>query len=407
MNKKIILSALLISSLSGNAQLLDKIASKVMKQKKKENTEKVSENTSSQTTTASNPNFTYLNNQQAATKYGTKIGMLPAGHELIKVYNSTHWHAQYWTENNILKYFYTSGVYVDDTAYKDIKTTTSDGKVLNGLPSANNLPLSNPKAVPAISGCNSYNDETSEHNYFMLSDNEAKGKVDLQQNTGADYRPSYVLTISGKKMGSYSAMPIGIMSQVNKKSFWLTSTLMPGYDEMFFDGKSVYKTKNGQVIIPSGKTQFSSDGTIGVMNIMQPDNMDANNRLPFLFTTGKLIPPFNDDLDYKILNSGELLAKLQTSDKSSYILNGKTKIVMPEATDIDFFSNQTATKWASYGNNTTYFSDGTAIKDDAQRTGENVLNPVQFPKKVEINNKSYLVWLQTVDQDIYLCKKEL
>jgi hypothetical protein len=80
---------------------------------------------------------------------------------------------------------------------------------------------------------------------------------------------------------------------------------------------------------------------------------------------------------------------------------------MPEATDIDFFSNQTATKWASYGNNTTYFSDGTAIKDDAQRTGENVLNPVQFPKKVEINNKSYLVWLQTVDQDIYLCKKEL
>lgn len=216
--------------------------------------------------------------------------------------------------------------------------------------------------------------------------------------------------VNKKKIGDYKAAINGAYSYKTGKYFFLSSSNNVMTNALYADGKIVKEFD--QPVIPSGLIFCSADGTKAAFAIMQPDKMDPEGKMPYLFSDGHILPPFTGFQQAKLLNSGEMARILEPQDNGydsehrTYMMNGAMALKMPGAHGVEFFSNQTATKWASHTDNAVFFSDHTAIADEAQAQKLQG-RLIAAPKKVDINGKSHLVWLQQAGNDIYLCKKEL
>lgn len=359
--------------------------------------------------TVINPNFTYLNNKQAADKYGTKIYTLPKGRGLLEGYGNIN----YWVENNQVKYYFSTATWegADPTA-KDQKVHTADGSVKSGTAQQNGLPFTQSldKTPPILVGYNSFEEETSEKNYALFVDDK-NPNVSITTTT-VNYLPQFTLTVKGQKMGTYKGMMHGVYSYKSGKVFYLSSLddVMP--NTLFVDGRQIYKSAS--VTQPSGLIQTSPNGAAAVFMVMFPDKIDPQGRMSFIFSDGHIVAPFQEIVAFpKLMNSGELLELLGSNskgyrpEKDTYRINDKTLIEMPEKSSKNFFSDETCTKWAQFTGQTCFFSDGIALYEPYEELRGGLNGMVSTPKKLLVNGKSQLVWLQVVGNDIYFCKKEL
>ena len=435
--KKIFFLTTIIFAVTAQAQFLKKLKEKAENAVGGKNTQ-TTNNTQHQNavntiqTTTTQPDYNYLNSAQAAEKFGKKIYVLPTSY-VVRQGSTTgitveRVRYQYWTDSNEVKYYTEIGKVTGNVGYDagaeilDMGVLKWNGSIISGTPESNKLPFSNSDLPPSINGYGTFEHERSAKNFLSLTEFSTTKYYTATATTGANYLPAYTISIngSGKKYGPYSGTPmLGMYVMASGDVYYATSASQALANEAYKNGKLLFDLTEPAAGGMNVKT--SVNGSVALFVYMDMSKTGGSKPVWINKLGNGSVLPFTDNpIDsWVLMNSGELLQRAERSNpafeegKNIYLANGMSgsfKLSLPNGTAA-FFSNETVKKWAVWEEGRQlFFSDGTAIAEQKKYSNglpyneECILNP----KKLVINSKTYLVWLQVVNgTDIYLCKKEM